>query len=791
MRCFFLLLFLDGCLCTNEKTLTIEPHYLAGWKGSCILIPCQIKYTYSGRRLNNISLIWYFDPFYDGSEYTGTILYNSSRTSQKHVIPTIAGLQERATFAGNLSERNCSLKISQLQKSDDGSYGARLYGILENDFSKKKWYHPASLNILDSPPKPTLQIYPTENKEGQPTNVKCSMSYHCPEEPITMILSGLEEERMSAQRSTGGLREVRKELRFVPTWKDHGKFVTCSVMDKGREISHNTMKLVVKHAPKGVKLRADPGTTLREGEKLSLECLVNSTYPDVLEYQWWKNNDLTNGMMHGSRMNIDPLGGHHSGHYKCGARNGLGTTESEELPIDVQYRPKDIQLAVLNSLPIKEGQTIQFNCSVGSSNPRTNWYKLLENNMVRTRPAESSLITFPAKPGRATTYHCEACNTVGCTPSPRISVNVHFAPKNVKAVRDPPGPIKEGAFLNLSCQVEAANPEEMTYRWSKDQQPLDAKGAALILQEVAPGDSGSYSCDATNSVGTTASRPLQLNVQYGPRSVSVTVDTKEAIIEGNNVLLRCENDAKPPSHSYKWYWNGEEIFQKTSDVLELQKVEVWQSGDYFCTASNEISENESQSVALIVSYSRATVMKRTLISLGCLAALLVLVGLLVCGLRRRKKLIDPVPGSTGRSGSFFVKKAKGGRLCNDNNRLNDEGRESSLGFPNQGAEDAITYAAIRLPPDLSNEQVIYSRIKGQKWGADPSDESVIYSVVKKPELLSKGDTKPDYENIVNPNEEELHYSSLVNLAPRPQPTFTDSESNSDSEDSIHYAALKH
>uniref|UniRef100_A0ABM5EQZ3 B-cell receptor CD22 n=1 Tax=Pogona vitticeps TaxID=103695 RepID=A0ABM5EQZ3_9SAUR len=780
MRCFFLLLFLDGCLCTNEKTLTIEPHYLAGWKGSCILIPCQIKYTYSGRRLNNISLIWYFDPFYDGSEYTGTILYNSSRTSQKHVIPTIAGLQERATFAGNLSERNCSLKISQLQKSDDGSYGARLYGILENDFSKKKWYHPASLNILD--------------------------------------------------------------------------------------------------APKGVKLRADPGTTLREGEKLSLECLVNSTYPDVLEYQWWKNNDLTNGMMHGSRMNIDPLGGHHSGHYKCGARNGLGTTESEELPIDVQYppketkmqfpsrtieendavtlecsftanppitkyewyknsesnvvssqrelrfqaiqpndsgtyhckaynpideatsslftldvlyRPKDIQLAVLNSLPIKEGQTIQFNCSVGSSNPRTNWYKLLENNMVRTRPAESSLITFPAKPGRATTYHCEACNTVGCTPSPRISVNVHFAPKNVKAVRDPPGPIKEGAFLNLSCQVEAANPEEMTYRWSKDQQPLDAKGAALILQEVAPGDSGSYSCDATNSVGTTASRPLQLNVQYGPRSVSVTVDTKEAIIEGNNVLLRCENDAKPPSHSYKWYWNGEEIFQKTSDVLELQKVEVWQSGDYFCTASNEISENESQSVALIVSYSRATVMKRTLISLGCLAALLVLVGLLVCGLRRRKKLIDPVPGSTGRSGSFFVKKAKGGRLCNDNNRLNDEGRESSLGFPNQGAEDAITYAAIRLPPDLSNEQVIYSRIKGQKWGADPSDESVIYSVVKKPELLSKGDTKPDYENIVNPNEEELHYSSLVNLAPRPQPTFTDSESNSDSEDSIHYAALKH
>ncbi|XP_078236409.1 B-cell receptor CD22 isoform X2 [Pogona vitticeps] len=783
MRCFFLLLFLEGCRSSSETPLTIEPSSLAGWKGSCILIPCQIKNTYGGRRLNNISLIWYFDPSYDGKEYTGTILYNSSRTSQKHVIPTIAGLQERVTFAGDLNERNCDLKISQLQTSDHGLYGARLHGILEDETIVKDWFQSASVNILDSPPKPKLQIYPEETDDGLTTSVSCSMPYHCLDQPLTLVLHlenrlGLKEQHPSTQRPSDKNREVRKELSFVPTWVDHGKLLTCSITDQGTEISQSTRKLDVKHAPKGVELRAYPGPTLREGETLSLDCLVNSSHPvvlgyqwlrnnhliagringsrmeidpverqhaghyrcrtrnalgttesnaliidvqyppkeikipsrsrtieendvvnlkcsfianppitkyewyktpasnvigsqrelrfqaiqaidsgtyyckahnpvgqstsslftldvryapkpvelraspgttlregetlsleclvrtsqrAVLEYQWWKDNHLTNGRINESRMTIDPVGRQHSGHYKCGARTTLGTTESNELPIDVQYRPKDVQLAILNSLPIKEGQTIQFNCSVGSSNPTTNWYKLLENNVVRTRPAESSLITSPAKPGRATTYHCEVCNNVGCTSSPRISVNVHFAPKNVKAVRDPPGPIKEGAFLNLSCQVEAANPEEMTYRWSKDQQPLDAKGAALILQEVAPGDSGSYSCDATNTVGTTASRPLQLNVQYGPRSVSVTVDTKEAIIEGNNVLLRCENDAKPPSHSYKWYWNGEEIFQKTSDVLELQKVEVWQSGDYFCTASNEISENESQSVALIVS----------------------------------------------------------------------------------------------------------------------------------------------------------------------------------------------
>lgn len=89
-------------------------------------------------------------------------------------------------------------------------------------------------------------------------------------------------------------------------------------------------------APKGIELSVDPGTTLREGERLSLVCSLKSSNPAVLEYQWWKNNQTIYEGSKGSRMEIDAVGRQHSGNYKCGARNTLGITESEELAINIQ-----------------------------------------------------------------------------------------------------------------------------------------------------------------------------------------------------------------------------------------------------------------------------------------------------------------------------------------------------------------------------------------------------------------------------------------------------------------------
>ncbi|KAH1179653.1 hypothetical protein KIL84_005703 [Mauremys mutica] len=82
----------------------------------------------------------------------------------------------------------------------------------------------------------------------------------------------------------------------------------------------------------------------------------------------------------------------------------------------------------------------------------------------------------------------------------------------------------------------------------------------------------------------------------------------------------------------------------------------------------------------------------------------------------------------------------------------------------------------------------------QRVKPGPPDETVIYSVVKKPNLPPKGEAKGDYENMgARPEEEEeLNYCTLVlpprTRAPRGRWEF---ESDSESEASVQYAALRH
>ncbi|XP_061452558.1 B-cell receptor CD22-like [Rhineura floridana] len=870
MRSFFCLIFLPGILCYS-KVLSIEPKSLTAWEGSCIVIPCQVTRTHQGLKIDDLELVWYFNPVYDHEqkEYNGIVLYHGSMFSTDNRAPSSPPFLGRARFVGN--DRNCSLKISALQKSDKGTYGARLYGSVENRPVLQKWFMEATVNIDDSAPKPMLESFPVEIKENERIKVTCSVPYHCPDEPVALTLSGLEETHTSPLESVIENGKVQTVMHFTPTWRDYRKTLTCLLKDhNGRVISQSSMELDVKYAPPGVNLTATPGIVVREGEKLSLKCTIDRSNPEV-KYQWyWENNrkpDCTD-----SKIEWDAVEEQDSGRYRCDAINEIGTVRSETLTIDVQYPPKDmkitvqsgtikkgdhvslqcssrgnpptnsykwykgsashvigndewlsfeaiqpdsyyciaynnignssssrvtldvqyaprnVQLTLDNHLPIKEEEIITLNCTVGSSNPSYRsykWYKS-EKPLRHTKQVYS----FSAPPEKAKSYKCEACNAVSCTSSAPLIVDVHFVPKEVKAVRGPVGPISEGSFFQLRCEAGAANPQELTYTWYKDRQRLQLE-SMLTIEKVDLRDSGSYTCVAKNSVGSSRiSAAVLLDVQYGPRNVQLFLNTQDAIIEEMNVSLRCDSEAKPSADVYKWYWNGQ-LLQETSKMLHLKKIQVKQSGSYHCKTANYISEQESPATVLTVYYSRAAMVKRGLIGLGSVLVVIILKGMLCYGLWRWKKMTDPGTGRTQRPGSFFVKKAKGGKLCTNNNRPRVGGADGSLGFLNQDAENVVIYAALRLPPSFSDDCTVYSSISKQRPPLDPLDETVVYSVVKKPGLPTKEDSKPDYENVVNKNEEELHYSSLVNLAPQPRPTYADLETDSESEESIQYASLKH
>ncbi|XP_062996712.1 B-cell receptor CD22-like [Elgaria multicarinata webbii] len=874
-----------GFLCHFQDPLIISQRSLQSWKGSCVLIPCEIRRTYDGQKLKDLYLVWYFGAIYVKTDYIGTTLYKSNMTSNDQTTPIIPHFQHRVQFVGDLNERNCSLKISQLQKNDTGRYGARLYGPAADP--KAKWFLNATVTVEESPPLPKMETFIHRSyfqrtqvfEEQKKAKVDCSVTYHCLDQPLQLTFQGLEEDHLASQKMTFQNRMIKTVLVFVPTWEDHGKTLKCSLNNQdGSEVSQGSMPLNVKHAPKGVKLKAISGTTVQEGMELSLECIFNSSYPAVHEHNWYKDHQPI--QYYSNKIEFDPVSRHHSGSYKCQPVNGIGSSQSEELNIDVQYppentevqqvpqrkitegnsvtlrcfsqgnppiqnytwykdnellfieqkevlfskikarnsgtyyceaqnligtsksapvtldvhyAPKNVQLALDNRWPIKERDTITLNCSVGSSNPSYctyKWYKKDGAGKERLLDPNKQLVAFGAPREKASIYRCEACNYIQCTTSAPVTVNVLFAPNEVKIVQEPEGLINEGAIVRLKCEVGAANPDQLTYAWYKDKTQVVSTEDMLNIQEATANNSGNYHCEAKNTVGNSRSSTIKLIVQFGPRNFKLSLNPKDAIIEGNDVYLKCNNDAFPAADMYMWYWNRELMPQENSEILVLQEVQVEHSGDYSCKASNVVSEGESPPTAVIVYYSRSTVLKRTAFGFSIALALVILLGLLLLAWRRWK-VIDPGTGRTERATSFFVKKPKGEKLCNKNNQLNEGGTEDSVAFLNHGADGAISYATIQFPPRVTEDPTIYARIKqtSPRPGLDSSDDAVIYSVVKKPP--SKGDTKADYENVVEKKEEELHYSSLVNLTPRPRPTYVDSETDSESEESIQYASLKH
>ncbi|XP_025032281.1 B-cell receptor CD22-like [Python bivittatus] len=682
MRCFLWLLVLPGSL---GVPLSVTQGTLKAWVGSCVFISCRIKREYQGRPIEHVSFAWYFDPFYDPElkDYSGKLLYNSNQTAYS-ASPEFSN---RVTFVGDLKNKNCSLKISQLHQNDSGKYSIRLYWKGGQLFKQGRWLEDVYIQVYESPLE-LIKLVSPEMRENIMNKVTCSVPYSCFYEPVTLTIQGLERHRLLFQEMTSENQGIQTELSLKPTWQDHRKQLTCLLKTHdGREIEKKFTELNVQYAPKGVRLKAIPGATVREGDNLSLECAVNSSNPDVISYQWFKDGIAWDSQIQPKKsfsdlketdsgsytcnvnnwigstnsdnlmisvqflpkvkilmpqspirekdnvvlscsatgnppitgyewyesstpeiikiekeLRFEPIEARHSGTYRCVVHNEIGNSSSS-VTLNVHYCPKDVQLFHLNHLPIKEGDRVILNCSVGSSFPRNTWYNFLRSGDYTQKKQSSPVLTFFATATPVPSYQCEACNTVGCTTSPSITLDILYGPKDVKLNQEPSGWVIEGSSVRLTCTVRIANPQELSYTWYKDGQllPVNSTKNMIFIQNVHSTNSGIYCCTSKNAISIVESLTVRLDVHYGPRNVRLTLDTQKAVTEGTDVYLRCDNDAYPSAVIYKWYWKGQEIFKETSKILALQKIKVEQSGEYLCKAFNHVSDKESQLMTISVS----------------------------------------------------------------------------------------------------------------------------------------------------------------------------------------------
>ncbi|KAI5635790.1 immunoglobulin domain-containing protein [Phthorimaea operculella] len=211
-----------------------------------------------------------------------------------------------------------------------------------------------------------------------------------------------------------------------------------------------------------------------------------------------------------------------------------------------------------------------------------------------TRSAHGRQLSCRAHhPSYPTPYYKESYTMLDVTFVPVVSI--------VGADASTLSHLEEGSSaLSLECRADG-NPSPYVW-WTKDGQVIATNGAKLILAPVTRNHSGIYGCQARNSLGTSDSVKIEIDIKYPPRVTWVGPDT---VVEANlfsQVTLECKAEGNPPP-SYQWYHNptpGAHINLIPEDgypvsstpQLQLQNVSYAQHGRYTCVALNTIGLEE-------------------------------------------------------------------------------------------------------------------------------------------------------------------------------------------------------
>ncbi|XP_048202738.1 myosin light chain kinase, smooth muscle isoform X2 [Perognathus longimembris pacificus] len=335
-----------------------------------------------------------------------------------------------------------------------------------------------------------------------------------------------------------------------------------------------------------------------------------------------------------------------SGKYSCTASNSQGQvscswTLSVERPAIMKVAPSFS--SVLKDCTVIEGQDFVMQCSVqGTPVPRISW--MLNGQPIQyarstCKAGVAELHIQDALPEDHGIYTCLAENSMGQV-SCSAKVTVHEKKSDRKRRHLPLASSKsaapvflqglsdlkvmDGSQVTMTVQVSGNPPPEVIWfhNGNEIQESEDfhfeQRGAqhSLCIQEVFPEDTGTYTCEAWNSVGEVRSQAV-LTVQEPhdgtqpwfiskPRSVTAPL--------GQSVLISCAI-AGDPFPTVHWLRDGKALSKdngqfevlQNEDVftLVLKNVQPWHAGQYEILLKNRVGKCSCQ-VSLMLQQSSPT-----------------------------------------------------------------------------------------------------------------------------------------------------------------------------------------
>ncbi|XP_041969613.1 hemicentin-2-like [Aricia agestis] len=448
--------------------------------------------------------------------------------------------------------------------------------------------------------KPRVHIEGPKNitiLNGTTHEVVCTMSA----KPPPRILWHMETERFLDNTVTQVEPNVYRSILTLNSSEENVQAMFFCVGENSEGIHQDSINVNVRRKMKLINGFSDLSPDLYS--KVHLPCVVDS-YP-LPKIRWYHNNTA---LQFDSNVEIPEVDSsivikrvdfENLGNYRCVAENGYeNITVTGNLEVRGLEAPSIVK--EVRNIVAKKGETLSFTCRViqGKPKPSLKWeYK----NSSKFTSAPKNIINGDridiksVNKEHAGLYRCTAENVIGID-TWDLKLNVQYPPEHNKSrssALEGPLSMKVGSQTTLSCEFHA-NPMPIVV-WTKNSKPLAFSNRIflkdngdLVLENASETDSGIYTCNATNSVGS-SHKNFTVNVFMAPIITVRGSELEVEVLEGQLVELPCAAAGVPAPHIH-WVHNGQRVVQprKRIDESGLRFIaNLTDFGEYSCIATNE------------------------------------------------------------------------------------------------------------------------------------------------------------------------------------------------------------
>ncbi|XP_029369875.1 HEPACAM family member 2 [Echeneis naucrates] len=180
--------------------------------------------------------------------------------------------------------------------------------------------------------------------------------------------------------------------------------------------------------------------------------------------------------------------------------------------------------------------------------------------------------------------------------------------------------VEDKANVTWTCSVERGT--RVAFQWLRNnillapskRHHFSQDNSTLFISPVRKEDKGTYHCVASNPVSPGRhSRPVELNVYYGPYNLEVNsgqgLRTGEVftINPGELAFFDCQADSNPPN-SYLWISKSRNSTKVITEGprLELMSYRLAQAEEYLCRAFNNVTQKQEEAQFTLVVASLGT-----------------------------------------------------------------------------------------------------------------------------------------------------------------------------------------